>query len=82
VGVGLFAAAILLTALSVVLMMWGPKLEGRLPSRRAMGVTLKFTPGLEPDENNLKATIVQWGYIVAEGSLNIKATPCRSLGNS
>ena len=75
VGVGFFAAAILLTALSVALMMWGPKLEMRLPSRRAMGVTLGFTPGVEPDEKDLKSTIVQWGYMVAEGSLNIKATP-------
>ena len=35
-GVGLFSAAILLTVLLVVLMMWMPKLEARLPSRRAM----------------------------------------------
>ncbi len=74
VGVGLFGAAILLTALLVVLMMWMPKLEARLPSRRAMGVSLGFVPGHEPDEALLKATIRTWGYTVAEGSLNITAS--------
>ena len=74
VGVGFFAAAILLTLLSVVLMMWGPKLEGRLPSRRALGVRLIFGAEREPDEVNLKHTISGWGYMVAEGSLHINAT--------
>lgn len=73
VGIGFYAAAILLTMLMVSLMMWGPKLEGRLPSRRAMGVSMRFQDGLEPDEAHLKATLRQWGYMVAEGSLNITA---------
>jgi putative Mg2+ transporter-C (MgtC) family protein len=73
VGIGFFAAAILLSLLSASLMMWGPKLEARLPSRRAMGVVLGFAPGFEPSEAALKDTIRQWGYMVAEGSLNITA---------
>ncbi len=73
VGVGFFGAAILLTLLSASLMMWGPKLEARLPSRRAMGVALEFGVGHEPDETVLKKTIAQWGYMVAEGSLNISS---------
>jgi putative Mg2+ transporter-C (MgtC) family protein len=71
VGVGFFATAILLTLLSASLMMWGPKLEARLPSRRALGVRLEFGGGHEPDEFALKKAIAQWGYMVAEGSLNI-----------
>jgi putative Mg2+ transporter-C (MgtC) family protein len=73
VGIGFFGAAILLALLSAALMMWGPKLEARLPSRRAMGVMLGFSPGFEPSEATLKATIRQWGYTVAEGSLTITA---------
>jgi len=73
VGIGFFGAAILLTLLSASLMMWGPKLEARLPSRRAMGVKLGFTKDHEPDETRLKNTIAQWGYMVAEGSLNISS---------
>ena len=38
-----------------------------------MGVNLKFKEGVEPEEAELKATIRQWGYMVAEGSLNITA---------
>jgi hypothetical protein len=38
-----------------------------------MGVRLEFAPGHEPDENTLKSTIVEWGYMVAEGSLNISS---------
>jgi len=71
VGIGFFGAAILLTFLSAALMMWGPKLEARLPSRRAMGVRLEFAPGFEPDEARLKNAAATWGYVVAEGSLNI-----------
>lgn len=73
VGIGFFGAAILLALLSASLMMWGPRLEARLPSRRAMGVVLGFSPGFEPSEALLKDTIGQWGYMVAEGSLNITA---------
>ena len=73
VGVGFFGAAILLSVLSASLMMWGPKLEMRLPSRRAIGVTLTFEPGHEPREASLKDTIRAWGFTVAEGSLQISA---------
>lgn len=72
-SIGFFGAAILLTLLSASLMMWGPKLESRLPSRRAMGVVMGFSPGFEPSEATLKETIRLWGYTVAEGSLNITA---------
>jgi len=74
VGIGFFGAAILLTVLLVALMMLGTKLEARLPSRRAMGVVLGFAPNFEPQEAELKDTIRQWGYMVAEGSLNISAS--------
>ena len=74
VGIGFFGAAILLTLLLLVLMMWVPKLEARLPSRRAMGVVMGFLPGVEPKEVELKHTILQWGYMVAEGSLSISAS--------
>jgi putative Mg2+ transporter-C (MgtC) family protein len=73
VGIGFFGAAILLTLLSASLMMWAPKLEALLPSRRAMGVTLEFVQSFEPDERKLKEAVKQWGYMVAEGSLNISS---------
>lgn len=71
VGVGFYAAAILLALLSAGLMMWGSKLEMRLPSRRALGVTLGFASGVEPDEVGMRTRMRGWGYSVAEGSLHI-----------
>lgn len=73
VGVGFYGAAILLALLSASLMMWGPKLELKLPSRHAIGVTLGFEPDLEPQEAVLRSTLAGWGYMVADGSLHITA---------
>lgn len=33
-----------------------------------------FLPGVEPKELEPKKTILQWGYMVAEGSLSISAS--------
>ena len=74
VGIGFYGAAILLSVISASLMMWGGKLEAKLPSRRAMGVSMTFSADFEPSEVVLKDTIRQWGYAVAEGSLNIAST--------
>jgi putative Mg2+ transporter-C (MgtC) family protein len=74
VGIGFFGAAILLALLSASLMMRGPKLESRLPSRRALGVMLEFANGFEPDETLLKKSMAGWGYALADGSLNIASS--------
>lgn len=74
VGVGFYGAAILLSLLSASLMMWGSRLEMRLPSRRALGVNLGFAAGVEPDEGPMRERMHTWGYTVAEGSLQITRT--------
>ncbi len=73
VGVGFYAAAILLTVLSAALMMWGGKFEARLPSLAALGVTLTFHDGVDPYELKIKEVLRDWGYAVAEGSLHISS---------
>ncbi len=73
VGVGFYAAAILLTFLSAALMMWGGKLEARLPALPALSAMLTFNDGVEPQEADIKAAMATWGYNVAEGSLNISS---------
>ena len=42
VGVGFYGAAVLLSLISAGLMMWGAKLEARLPSRPALAIVLVF----------------------------------------
>jgi putative Mg2+ transporter-C (MgtC) family protein len=71
VGVGFYAAAILLAFLSAGCMMWAGKLEGLLPSRQAVWVVLKFNEGFEPDEANLFQAALRRGYEVAPHSLSI-----------
>lgn len=72
VGVGLYGAAILLTALSTVLMVWGTRLESRLPSRHAIGITLRFLPHQAPDEAELRGWMHGCGYELAPGSMSIQ----------
>ena len=71
VGVGFYPAAILLTLLSATLMMWGAKMEAKLPSRRAVGVVVKFHEGQCPHESDVRAAMKDWGYVMAEGSMHI-----------
>ena len=71
VGVGFYPAAILLTLLSASLMMWGAKMETKLPSRRAVGVVLRFKSGECPPEKLVRETMKPWGYAMADGSMHI-----------
>lgn len=74
VGVGFYSAAILLTLLSAVLMMWASKLEQWLPSRPAVSITLRFRPGFQPNETILSSIARERGYEVATGSVQIHRT--------
>ncbi len=71
VGVGFYAAAILLTALAAVCMMWVSKLERWLPSRPAISVVLRFKEGFLPSEDTLRNFVQGRGYEIAGGSLSI-----------
>lgn len=71
VGVGFYGSAILLTFLSAALMMWGSRIESRLPSRHAISMQLRFAPGFAPNEPWLRALMLRQGYELAGGSLFI-----------
>lgn len=71
VGVGFYGAAILLTILSGAFMMWGSRLEGLLPSRHAVAVTLRFSKDTGPSEEHLNRIIHDRGYEIAKGSFSI-----------
>ena len=72
VGIGFYAAAILLTLLSAGLMMWATKLEQWLPSRQAVAITLRFHPGFCPQESVLRRVAQERGYMIASGSIQIQ----------
>lgn len=71
VGVGFYAAAILLALLSAVCMVWVSYLEAWLPSRQAVAITLQFKPQFVPVLNVLRSMALARGYDIAEGTVAI-----------
>jgi len=72
IGVGFYAAGMLLTALSSALMVWGPRLEQRLPHRLAFHVVLRFAPDACPGTQAVCEVASRWGYDIALDSLAIQ----------
>jgi len=73
VGIGFYFAAIMLSVMSAIVMMWISKLEAWLPSRLAIAVVLTFRKGLEPMEEMVSQAMSEHGYKIAAGSLVIVA---------
>lgn len=71
VGVGFYAAAILLTLLSAASMLWISRLENWLPSRPAVAIVMQFRSGFTPNFEVLRRVAHERGYDIAEGSLSI-----------
>lgn len=74
VGMGFYFAAITLTLLCASLMMWGAKLEARLPSHPAIAVTLRGEPQRRFEQAELAAFAEKLGYRFAPGSLSIECS--------
>jgi putative Mg2+ transporter-C (MgtC) family protein len=73
VGVGFYSAAIMLTLLSALCMMWVSKLEGWLPSHPAIAVSLEFQKNFVPQESTLREVVYSNGYEIASGSFSIRS---------
>lgn len=71
VGVGFYAAAIPLAAISAIFMMWGSKIETFLPSRHAISISVTFEKGVVPSEENMLKMAHKLGYELAKGSFTI-----------
>jgi putative Mg2+ transporter-C (MgtC) family protein len=71
VGVGFYAAAILLTLLSAASMLWISRLENWLPSRPAVAIVMQFRRDFTPNFEVLRRAAHERGYDIAEGSLSI-----------
>jgi len=74
VGVGFYAAAMLLTIMSTLAMMWVPKFEAWLPSRHAIALSLTFHQGVSPKEEDLAKAMLELSYEIARGSLTISSS--------
>ncbi len=71
VGVGFYAAAILLAGLSALCMLGLHRIESRLPQRPAIGISVRFLPHYNPDEGELRAFLMAHGFDMAMGSISI-----------
>lgn len=70
-GAGFYFAAIVLAMLSSAWMIWGGRIEGWLPSRHAVAVTLRFRKECSPAEPGIKRLANDLGFRIAEGSTSI-----------
>lgn len=77
VGIGFYAAAMLLAVLSAGSMMWASRLEDWLPSRHALAITLRFRREFVPREDVLRRIARERGYEIAGGSLAISCNDGR-----
>lgn len=71
IGIGFYAAGILLALLSAICMMWGPKLELWLPTRQAISVFLRFRAAYTPTVEILRSWMLDHGFTFALGSLSV-----------
>ncbi len=71
VGVGFYAAAMCLSLLAALLMMWGSKIDTILPAHHAVAVTIHFRKKFMPDEEALRKALLHKGYSVARGSFSV-----------
>ncbi|TFW16841.1 MgtC/SapB family protein [Massilia arenosa] len=74
VGVGFYLAAIGLALCSAGIMIYLSRIEAWLPSRHAIAITLRFTPGFVPKEDNVRRMALERGYEVAGGTLSISSS--------
>jgi len=72
VGMGFYAASMLLALLSAACMMWVTKIEAWLPSRQAVAVVLRFRKDFAPREDLLRNAALARGYELAGGSFSIR----------
>lgn len=71
VGVGFYAASMLLTLLAVTCMMWVSRLELWLPVHTAIAIHMRFKSDFVPHKEVLTDSMTELGYDIAWGSLAI-----------
>jgi putative Mg2+ transporter-C (MgtC) family protein len=71
VGVGLYAAAIMLAVLCALSMTLLYDLEHRLPSRSGVAIAVRYEKNFIPSEEVLRKVSLQHGYDIARGTLSI-----------
>jgi putative Mg2+ transporter-C (MgtC) family protein len=71
VGVGFYAAAIMLALLCMLAMTWLQRIEERLPARARLDVTLACAVGSAPSYEEVDAQAQRRGYAILRETLNV-----------
>lgn len=71
VGLGFYAAAILLSILSMLCMACGTSLERRLPARHSFALKIRLKAGVVLKEDLLHRFALEHGYEIGEGTVSI-----------
>jgi putative Mg2+ transporter-C (MgtC) family protein len=71
IGVGLYAAGMLLALLATLSMVWVSRLEGWLPARPAVAIVLRFGKDIDPSPELLQRAALSRGYEIASSSISI-----------
>jgi putative Mg2+ transporter-C (MgtC) family protein len=71
IGVGFYAAAILMAGAAALSMAWVSHLEAWLPSHPSIVIVLKFARDHTPQEDSIRRAARDRGYDIAPGSLSI-----------
>lgn len=71
IGVGFYGAAIMLTLLSIISMLYFPKFEKILPQKQAIVVQLIFKNEYLPNENIIREKTLNRGYSIANNAISI-----------
>jgi putative Mg2+ transporter-C (MgtC) family protein len=78
-GVGFYAAALLLALLCTLSMSSLQRLEARLPGRSTLDITVTFRPAFQPKLEDLTRLAEARGYLVIRDSLTITFADDRPL---
>ena len=71
IGVGFYAAAMVLAALALLSMTIGLAVQRRLPMKEGLSIELQFQPGAVPDESVVVERALQKGYVAQMSRLAI-----------
>jgi len=74
IGIGFYLAAIVLALLAVFCMTLLTRIEGWLPSRQSIAVTLVFRETYVPDEMGMRKFALDRGYEITNGSIGVKCS--------
>jgi putative Mg2+ transporter-C (MgtC) family protein len=71
IGVGFYVAAVAVTIMSTILMIWGARIEMWLPSRHAISISIYFRVEALPTEADIKTMADTLGYEIATNSYTV-----------